>query len=176
LVIPGPAVFISYFFFFLLITRRKTPRQISISMAEALAVIGSVGAICNIVDAISKVISLITDLTAKWENADLTLLGLASQLTALRAAITKIQEWTEQGLDDAHHQLIMDLAVSIKCCHLLISKMERFFLELTTWTGKPLELRQKFKVVFGSAGPENIQKTIERQTSALTLLLTACNW
>jgi hypothetical protein len=47
---------------------------------------------------------------------------------------------------------------------------------LTTWTGKPLELRQKFKVVFGSAGPENIQKTIERQTSALTLLLTACNW
>jgi hypothetical protein len=106
LVIPGPAVFISYFFFFLLITRRKTPRQISISMAEALAVIGSVGAICNIVDAISKVISLITDLTAKWENADLTLLGLASQLTALRAAITKIQEWTEQGLDDAHHQLL----------------------------------------------------------------------
>jgi hypothetical protein len=145
-------------------------------MAEALAVIGSVGAICNIVDAISKVISLITDLNAKWEDADLTLLSLASQLTALRAAITKIQEWTEQGLDDAHHQLIMDLAVSIKCCHLLISKMERFFLELTTWTGKPLELRQKFKVVLGSAGPENIQKTIERQTSALTLLLTACNW
>ncbi|CAN9294295.1 unnamed protein product [Alternaria alternata] len=42
-------------------------------------------------------------------------------------------------------------------------------------TEKPLDLRNKFKVAFGSSGPENVQKLIEHQTSALTLLLTACN-
>jgi hypothetical protein len=145
-------------------------------MAEALAVVGSVGAICSLVAGIGKVILLITDISAKWQDADLTLLSMASQLTALRAATTKIQEWTEGGLQNAHHQLIMDLDISIKCCQLLISKAEGFFAELADLTDKPLDLRQKFKVVFGSAGPENVQKLIERQTSALTLLLIACNW
>lgn len=145
-------------------------------MAEALAIVGSVGAICGLVAGIGKVILLITDLNARWEDADLTLLSLASQLTALRAAITKIQEWTDRGLQDAHHQLIMDLDISIKCCRLLINKVESFFSDLASLTGKPLDLRQKYKVAFGSAGPEGIQKLIERQTSALTLLLTACNW
>ncbi|KAF2829614.1 hypothetical protein CC86DRAFT_464147 [Ophiobolus disseminans] len=144
-------------------------------MAETLAVVGSLGAICGLVAGIGKVIALITDLSAKWDGADLTLLSLASQLTALRAATTKIQEWTERGLHEAHHQLIMDLDVSIKCCQLLIGKIESFFSDLAALAEKPLELRQKFKVVFGSAGPEHVQRLIERQTSALTLLLTACN-
>lgn len=145
-------------------------------MAEALAIIGGLGAICNLIDAIGNVVSLVNSLISKWEDADLSLLSMASQLTALRAAITKIREWTEQGLDDAHHQLIMDLDVSIRCCQQLITKMESLFSELTVLIGKPLESRQKFKFVFGNAGLENIQKMIERQTSALTLLLTACNW
>jgi hypothetical protein len=145
-------------------------------MAEALAVVGSVGAICSLVAGIGKVILLITDLTAKWEDSDLALLSLASQLTALRAAISKIQEWTEHRLQDAHHQLVMDLDISIKCCQLLIGKIESFFSNLVDLTSKPLNLRQKFKVAFGSAGPEGVQRLIEHQTSALTLLLTACNW
>jgi hypothetical protein len=78
-------------------------------MAEALAVLGSVGAVCNVVSGISKTIAIITDLLARWEDADLTLLSLASQLTALRAATTKIQEWTDGGLHNLHHQLLMDL-------------------------------------------------------------------
>ncbi|CAN9273551.1 unnamed protein product [Alternaria alternata] len=42
-------------------------------------------------------------------------------------------------------------------------------------TEKPLDLCDKFKAVFGSSGPESVQRLIEHQTSALTLLLTACN-
>jgi hypothetical protein len=129
-----------------------------------------------VVSGISKSIAIITDLTARWEDADLTLLSLASQLTALRAATTKIQEWTDGGLHNLHHQLLMDLEVSIKCCGLLISRIEGFFSDLASLNEKPLDLRNKLKVVFGSAGPESVQKLIERQTSALTLLLTACNW
>lgn len=145
-------------------------------MAEALAVIGCAGAICNVVDGISKIISIITELRTRWEDADLTLLSLASQLTALRAASTKIQDWISQDLQDAHHQLVMDLEISVSCCRLLISKVETFFCDLALLIDKPLDLRSKYKVVFGSAGPESVQKLIGRQTSALTLLLTACNW
>lgn len=145
-------------------------------MAEALAVLGGLGSIFSIVDGISKVIGMISDLRTKWDDADLTLLSLASQLTALRAASAKIQEWIDQDLQDAHHQLVMDLDVSVSCCRLLICKIESFFTDLAQLTEKPLDLRNKFKVVFGSAGPESVQRLVERQTSALTLLLTACNW
>ena len=94
----------------------------------------------------------------------------------MRAATTKIQEWIDQDLQDTHHQLVMDLDVSISCCKLLIDKVESFFTNMAQLTEKPLDLRNKFKVAFGSSGPENVQKLIEHQTSALTLLLTACNW
>ncbi|KAH7392970.1 hypothetical protein BKA66DRAFT_567695 [Pyrenochaeta sp. MPI-SDFR-AT-0127] len=144
-------------------------------MAEALAILGCAGAIFNVVDGISKIMNIITDLRARWEDADLTLLSLASQLTALRAASTKIQDWISHDLQDAHHQLVMDLEVSLSCCRVLVSKVENFFCDLSCLVEKPLDFRNKFKVVFGSAGPESVQKLIERQTSALTLLLTACN-
>ncbi|KAH7090801.1 hypothetical protein FB567DRAFT_300162 [Paraphoma chrysanthemicola] len=144
-------------------------------MAEALAVLGAVGAVFNVISGISKTIDIINDLTTRWEDADLTLLTLASQLTALRAAVTKIQEWTDRDSHELHHQLTMDLEVSIKCCGLLINRIEGFFSDLASLNEKPLDLRNKFKVVFGSAGPESVQKLLERQTSALTLLLTACN-
>jgi hypothetical protein len=145
-------------------------------MAEVLAVLGGVGSVCSIVNGITRIVGMISKLQARWGDADLTLLSLASQLTALRAASTKIEEWIDQDLQDTHHQLVMDLDVSISCCRLLMNKVESFFSDLTQLTERPLDLREKFKIVFGSSGPESVQKLIEHQTSALTLLLTACNW
>ena len=141
-----------------------------------IGVIGAVGAICNIVDAVTKTVSIISDLQTRWEDADLTLLSLASQLNALRAALSSIQEWIDADLQEAHHQLVMDLNVSINCCKLLMRKLEGFFSDLGKLTEKPLDFRNKFKTVFGTQGPESVQKLIGRQTNALTLLLTACNW
>jgi hypothetical protein len=145
-------------------------------MAEVLAVLGGVGSAFSIVNGISRIVGMISDLQARWGDTGLTLLSLASQLTALRAASTKIEEWIDQDLQDTHHQLVMDLDVSISCCRLLMNKIESFFFDLTQLTERPLDLREKFKIVFGSSGPESVQKLIEHQTSALTLLLTACNW
>ncbi|KAI4932446.1 hypothetical protein J4E85_002844 [Alternaria conjuncta] len=144
-------------------------------MAEVCAILGGVGSIFSIVNGISKVVGTISDLQTKWGEADLTLLSLASQLIALRAASTKIQEWIDQDLQDTHHQLVMDLDVSVSCCKLLMTEIESFFSDIAQLTEKPLDLRDKFKVVFGSYGPESVQKLIEHQTSSLTLLLTACN-
>lgn len=137
---------------------------------------GGVGSIFSIVNGISKVVCTIQELQVKWGEADLTLLSLASQLIALRAASTKIQEWMDQDLQDTHHQLVMDLDVSISCCKLLMKKIESFFTDLAQLTEKPLDFREKFRIVFGSSGPESVQKLIQHQTSSLMLLLTACNW
>lgn len=99
-------------------------------MADPITIIGTVGALANIVDLVSKTIKSMRDLQGRWKQADLTFLSLAAQLTALRAALQKIQQWSVGELaGDPDYQLIMDLDVSISCCRLLIGKFDEFFFQ-----------------------------------------------
>jgi hypothetical protein len=145
-------------------------------MAEVLAVVGSIGAIANIIDATSKVISAISDIQTQWKAADLTILSLASQLSAFRAALRRIQEWIEAERLQPHHQLIMDLDETLSFCKILIGRIEAVFEDWEPLVEKPTSASTRWKVTFGSKGLDNILVLVERQTSALTLLLTACNW
>jgi hypothetical protein len=145
-------------------------------MAEVIAIIGTIGAVCNIVDVINKTISLISDVRSKWRTADLTLLSLASQLTALRAALTEIQKWLELNTEDMHHQLTMDLDFSLSCCGRLASELEAYFSRLNTNRDEPLGVTGKIRMMISGQSADDVQKLIEQQTSSLTLLLTARNW
>ncbi|KAF2878518.1 G-protein alpha subunit-domain-containing protein [Massariosphaeria phaeospora] len=144
-------------------------------MADPISVIGAVGAICNIIDVVGKVTLAVNDLREKWKDADLTFLSLASQLTALRIALTKIQEWMDSDLQVIHHQLVMDLDVSLSCCKVLVDKIDTLLSEIGRATNTPLDFNGKAKLIFGNRNLNDVQKLLERQTSALTLLLTACN-
>lgn len=144
---------------------------------EPISIIGAVGAMANIIDVVTRSIKHMSELRDRWKNADLTLLSLASQLTALRGALSKIQAWMETGLDgDPHHQLIMDLDVSIKCCQLLAGKIEALVEDLSHDFDKPREFSSIVKQVFNVKSIDDVQKLLDQQTNALTLLLTACNW
>ncbi|KAH7073859.1 hypothetical protein BKA63DRAFT_576174 [Paraphoma chrysanthemicola] len=144
-------------------------------MAEALAIVGTIGAVCNIVDVISKTTVLIEDIRSRWKTADLALLSLASQLTALRAALTEIHRWLERNTNGIHHQLTMDLDVSLSCCKLLTSELETCFSQLNANDNLQLSVSDKMKFVLRGQGATDIQKYIEHQTNSLALLLTACN-
>ncbi|KAH7089580.1 hypothetical protein FB567DRAFT_626907 [Paraphoma chrysanthemicola] len=144
-------------------------------MAEALAIVGTIGAVCNIVDVITKTTVLIEDIRSRWKQADLALLSLASQLTALRAALTEIQRWLERNTNGIHHQLTMDLDVSLSCCRLLMLELETYFSQLNTNDNLQLSVSEKMKFVLRGQGATDIQKHIEHQTNSLALLLTACN-
>jgi hypothetical protein len=146
-------------------------------MADPITIIGTVGAVANIIELVSKTINSIHDLRGKWKEADLAFLSLASQLTTLRAALTKIQEWSDDELSAySDYQLIMDLDLSISCCRLLVCKLDDFFSKLDQSTNKPFDIAGKVKFVFGTKKLEDVQKMVERQISVLTLLLTSCQW
>jgi hypothetical protein len=139
-------------------------------MADPLSILGAVVAIANIIDTTGKAIHSLNKLRSRWREADLTFLSLASQLTALRAALVKIQEWSEDQFD---YQLVMDLNVAVPCCRLLGDKVEMLVEELNLSTDQPLTFSEKVKFVFGNQGIEGVQKLIEQQTNALGLLLHA---
>jgi len=74
-----------------------------------------------------------------------------------------------------HHQLTMDLDVSIACCKLLVDSLDLLMDQIDRSTDQPLDVFAKLKLVFGTGGIDELQKHIERQTNALNLLLSACN-
>lgn len=69
----------------------------------------------------------------------------------------------------------MDLDAPMRCCSVLLDKIEILLSGLQIADGT-LDLRNRIKLVFGSRNIDHIQRLVEQQTSALTLLLTTCNW
>jgi len=146
-------------------------------MADPITIIGTIGAVGNIIDLVSKTISSIRDLRGRWKDADLAFLSLTSQLSALRAALVKIQEWSDNELAvDPNYQLIMDLDLTMNFCRLLVKRFDEFFLNLDQTVDEPLDFASKVKFVFGERDLDGVQKMVERQVCVMTLLLTTAYW
>ena len=125
-----------------------------------------------------KTINKLRDIHDRWKDADLTIINLISQLTSLRAALNKISEWISSDLADIpqHHQLVMDLEDSVTCCWTLIKLMDNQVSKLNWTVEDDLDIGSRLKVVLEDKASKEFQRFIKRQTSALVLLLTACNW
>ena len=142
---------------------------------DPITIIGTAGAVANIVEVLGKTINSLHEFQKQWRDADFTLAVLISQLGALRAAITKIQQWVDIEFSDPHHQLTMDLDLTLTCCRTLVAMIDAQITGLQSSSDGSLSAGSRVKLVFGSGKIEDLQKIIDRQTSALTLLLTACN-
>jgi len=144
-------------------------------MADPISIFGAAASVISIIDVLARTIGTIHSLMGQWNDADLALLSLTSQLAALRAALEKIKEWMEDGIDELHHQLVLDLGTSINCCQMLASKIYSELAELQKSPSGSLATAAKAKFLLKSNGMTELQSMIDRQTSSLTLLLTACN-
>lgn len=144
-------------------------------MTDSITILGTTGVVANIIDVLGKTICITSELRSQWQDVDLAVLTFETQLTALKAALTKIKEWTDTGFEDPHHQLVMDLDRCVLCCRLLIGKINADLSAFQTTGGDQLDIASKFKLLFKTKGIEDMQKMIEQQTNVLTLLLTACN-
>ena len=145
-------------------------------MADPVSIIGTAGAVANIIDILGKTIGTIREVHQQWKNADFTFINLIAQLVALKAALTKIKEWAEMDLVDQHHQLVMDLDVSLACIRMLVSRIDAELVELQSGPDGSLEATSKIKLILNGSKMDDLQKMLERQISALNLLLSACNW
>jgi membrane-bound ClpP family serine protease len=145
-------------------------------MADPITIIGAAGAVANIIDVLGKTINALRELHNRWKEADFTFINLIAQLTALKAALNQIQEWIDSDVVEPYHQLVMDLEVSVSCCRMLIDKMDSQVSELSRKADYTLESKSKMTLIVKSGTLEELQKMVERQTIALTLLLSACSW
>jgi hypothetical protein len=145
------------------------------TMADPLTVLGAIASSVQIIDVLTKATSMLDTLRVQWQSSDIALLSLTSQLGALSAALSKIQEWMESGVEEVHHQLVMDLDTSISCCKMLATKLYSEISDLQKAPGGSLLTTAKTRFMFKRRGIGELQSMVDRQIAALTLLLTACN-
>lgn len=145
---------------------------------DPVTILGTAGAVLSIIDVLSRTLKSLRDLHNTWKDADLTIVNLMSQLIALRAALRMISEWMSLDLAHVpqHHQLVMDLEDSVTSCRMLVKTMDDQLSNLDRTCNNALDIGSKIRLVFETKASQDFQTFIGRQTSALTLLLTACNW
>ncbi|KAE9378294.1 hypothetical protein N431DRAFT_541800 [Stipitochalara longipes BDJ] len=148
-------------------------------MTDPLTSIGSAALVTGIVEVLAKSISKLHKVHNYWREANFTFINLIAQLTALKATLNNLEEWLNTCIDggrDPHHQLIMDLEVIITCCKMLAHKIDTEVSELYLNADNVLDSESKVKLALRNDTVEKLQKMVDRQTNALTTLLTACNF
>ena len=162
---------------------------------DPAAIIGTTGAIVGIVDLLTRSIKSLHELHDRWTKTNLTALNLISQLTALKAALSKIQEWVDSDLarEPQHYQLVLDLCTTLNCCQSLVNSVHER-IESLCWqqtnaesqkggtpylrrssSGESLRTKSKVQVFLKNRETRDFQRFIQQQVDALTLLLIACN-
>lgn len=81
----------------------------------------------------------------------------------------------ESDSEEAHHLLVMDLESSFDCCNLLITNINAKLMDLKRKADGSLTATARAKLALSDSTMEQASKMLERQISAINLLLTACN-
>ncbi|KAF5625049.1 GNA-3 g alpha subunit GNA-3 [Fusarium sp. NRRL 52700] len=144
-------------------------------MADPISIIGTAGAIANIIDVLTKTITTVCEMRQAWKIADLAVFAFENQLSLLKLALFEIQKWTESRFREQSHQLVMQVDSCVTCCRLLIAKIDGEVSQLQKTTAGDLELSSKLSFLFKTKDMEQIQRMVDQQTHTLTLLLSACN-
>jgi guanine nucleotide-binding protein G(i) subunit alpha len=145
-------------------------------MADPLTVISTGASVVGIIEVLAKTMSRLGELKERWKQADFTFINLIGQLSALKTALNKLQEWIDSDVDETQPLLVMDLEASITCCRMLIDKINAEVSDLHRVAENGLSSQGKLKLMLKNGTLEGLQKMVERQTNALTLLLMVCNW
>ncbi|KAK7182788.1 hypothetical protein PSPO01_11127 [Paraphaeosphaeria sporulosa] len=144
------------------------------ALADPLTIFGAASA-GQIIDILTKAVSVLDTLRVQWQNSDIALLSLTSQLGALSIALGKIQEWMESDSEEVHHQLTMDLETAHDCCNTLANKVYHEVGNLQKSPGGSLRTTAKARFLSKKSGIGELKSMIDLHVVTLTLLLTACN-
>jgi uncharacterized protein YukE len=144
-------------------------------MTDPITIIGTAGAIANIVDLLGKTISKLNNLQNQWKIADLTVTAFKSQLAVLKQALSRIQAWADGMSTENHYELLMCVESSVTCCRFLVARIDEEVAQLQTTAEGQLNLASKVKLLFKTKDMVEVQRMIDQQTQALNLLLSVCN-
>ncbi|KAG7290310.1 hypothetical protein NEMBOFW57_000309 [Staphylotrichum longicolle] len=142
---------------------------------DPITAVSTLGAVVGIIDVITKSISGLREVGARYKDAEFTVAALVSQLVTLRAALTKIREWMDSQPVESHYQLVLDLGDTLSFCGILTDKLESEVLRCNRSPRGLLKAQSKLKFAVGGKSIEDLQNMVLHQTNALNLVVAAYN-
>ncbi len=143
-----------------------------------MEVVAAVGAISGIVDIANRSISALADIRRRFNETSLTIKLLTGHLLAVVTALDLIQALIEQKLsgNDIYYELTLNLDVALRCCKLLVGKIDDHIPRLGQNGEADVSLGSRVRLVMESKGIEDYLTRLDRQTSALNLVIATFNW
>ena len=145
---------------------------------DPVSVIGVVGSVVNMVDVVSRSLTALHSLQQKWKIADITITLLLGHMATLKAAMNQISDWVSSDLRlvPQHHQLVIDLSMSLDSCKVLLAFMNNRLIDLELNQAGSLTLQSRVRAILQDQSMKDCLNHLSHQANALNLLLTALNW
>jgi hypothetical protein len=144
---------------------------------DPASVVGLVGSVFGIVEGLTKSVCTLRKVQQRWKGVNLTITRLIIHFVTLKAALDQVSAWAQSDLvyDTQYHQVIIDLGVAIDGCRILVLFIADRLEGLDWKDEKFLSFEGKVKALLQHHAMKECLESIERQSSALHLLLTALN-
>ena len=145
---------------------------------DPVSVMGVLGSVVNMVDVVTRSLKAVRSLQQKWKMADMTVTLLLGHMATLKAALNQISDWISSNLRPMpqHHQLVMDLGMSLDSCKALVAFMHSHLIYLELNHAGSLTLQSRVRAILQNQSMKDCLNHLGHQANALNLLLTALNW
>lgn len=145
---------------------------------DPLTIIGGVGAAAGIIATITKTVKGLSDLQSKYSEAETSVRQLIRQLTAIKASLIQIRDWTELNLHGSprEKELVDAFQIALEGCQEAMEKMADEVAKLVqdALAGDRRTMRARY--VWNEESMKDHQDRLDSQVQALQLLLSAVQW
>lgn len=143
---------------------------------DPVSAIGVAASVINIIDACTRGFSSLLGLQSRYQQTDLAIRMLLSQLSTLKAALAQISEWIQTSFDIFPYEHRFDLQMSLDGSKFLVEALHDRFISSEQETGNSARIGQKMKFLWEERERVTFQTMINHQIGALNLFLTALQW
>lgn len=135
-----------------------------------MEVIAGISSIVQVIDSVARVAKRLNEIRESYNNVALNITLVASQLSTIRAALEALYKWRSSDRDSTgpSKQLDKDIGMSLSCCTILISVIDRKLDDSGYMPG----LKQKIKYLWLEDILKEYVSNLEGQVRALQFLLT----
>lgn len=142
---------------------------------------GAFASALQVVQVITQTIGGLATLRERFKNAELTIRSLIGELTAVKSAITQLDDLVKYNSRGSsyHKEYYEGLDVALEGCRAIMEVLSEEVSALTRGAADDnvaLGFRTRMRVVWNDEAMKDHQARLHSQVLALHLLLQACQW
>ena len=151
-------------------------------MADPFSILGLLGTAAGIANTITMTIRTLSDIRDQYRDADIRIRLLVGELSAVKSALSAIQDWIHVLDDDTRRQndLVDGLRISLEGCKLAMDALAE---EVRGLVGDALPtsffatgFRTRTRYAWNEASMKEHEERLQKQVALLHLLLQAVQW